>query len=378
MSNRRSFGTLRKLNSGNWQARYVHPQTGMRHSAPVTYKQKADAQAWLNTEQHAIEQGTWRDTKLTRSTLNEYGLRLIAQRDLKAPTREDYLSLWRNHIEPTLGRLLVSQITPELVRNWKEDRLAETGGAAYAVKNARAVLRMILAVAVEDNILTANPCNKSNSVKALPNKREPLTPAQVAQVATAIPEHYSCLVLILGWIGLRIGEATALRLSDLYLDDPAQASLRIERRVKRLKSGELDFDTPKSAAGLRTIAIPPQLVPVIQQHLARYSITDPDSLVFPTKFGQCAVTAAPQEITRVLREQGYATLRTHDLRATAATAMTSSGVSLVQVMQVLGHSTVNAAMGYQRATAEASRNTAQLVGEQIILPPNVIPIRKAG
>jgi glutamine amidotransferase len=48
--------------------------------------------------------------------------------------------------------------------------------------------------------------------------------------------------------------------------------------------------------------------------------------------------------------------------------MTNSGASLVQVMHTLGHSTVDAAMRYQRATATAEREISLRIADRIVLP----------
>ena len=45
-SRRRHFGTVRKLPSGRWQARY-YDHAGRRHTAPRTFPAKADAFAYL-------------------------------------------------------------------------------------------------------------------------------------------------------------------------------------------------------------------------------------------------------------------------------------------------------------------------------------------
>jgi integrase len=42
----RSFGSIRKLSSGRWQARYRGPD-GLLRSAPQTFAYKADASKWL-------------------------------------------------------------------------------------------------------------------------------------------------------------------------------------------------------------------------------------------------------------------------------------------------------------------------------------------
>jgi len=337
------------------------------------YAFKGDAKAWLAEQQSTINQGTWKDTTTSRSTLGDYGLAYITNHALKANTHEDYLSSWRVHVMPQLGSLAINDLTSERVRQWRDERLTVTG--AYAVKNAYAVLRIVMNVALADNIIRVNPCNKTNRVQ-LPQrpKRDPLTPAQVAELASLVPEHYRTLVLVQGWIGMRLGETCALRLSDLSLNDPDNATVRIQRRVYRLKTQALNVDTPKTAASNRLVSIPPPLVSVIQQHISNAGIVDPDALVFTTQIGTCAITAASKAIKRALEQMGLGHLRAHDLRHTAGTTMTNNKVSMAQVMQVLGHSTVDAAMRYQHATAAAGRDVAHQIGDAIVLPDNVLPL----
>ena len=55
---KRSFGSVRQLRSGNYQARYSGPDT-VRHTSPVTYTSKMDAEAWLVDERRKISSGTW-------------------------------------------------------------------------------------------------------------------------------------------------------------------------------------------------------------------------------------------------------------------------------------------------------------------------------
>jgi integrase len=374
---RSNFGSVRKLESGMWQARYTHPHTKARISAPITYKYKADAYAWLAEQQSAINQGTWKDTTTSRSTLGDYGLSYISNAGIDASTRQHYLCSWRVHVMPQLGSLAINDLTSERVRQWRDERLTHTG--AYAVKHAYAVLRIVMNVALADNIIRVNPCNKTNRVQ-LPQrpKRDPLTPAQVAELVSLVPEHYRTLTLVQGWIGMRLGETCALRLSDLSLNDPDNATVRIQRRVYRLATQELDWDTPKTAASNRLVSIPPPLVSVIQQHISNAGIVDPDALVFTTQIGTCAITAASKAIKKALEQMGLGHLRAHDLRHTAGTTMTNNKVSMAQVMQVLGHSTVDAAMRYQHATAAAGRDVAHQIGDAIVLPDNVLQlVRKA-
>jgi len=54
--------------------------------------------------------------------------------------------------------------------------------------------------------------------------------------ANVIDPHYRALVLLATWAGLRFRRAAALRRGDI---DLASGSVRIERQLEELKSGEL-------------------------------------------------------------------------------------------------------------------------------------------
>lgn len=53
---RRSYGTVRKLPSGRWQARY-RDGDGARYSAPTTFKTKTEAQRWLSATETDMARG---------------------------------------------------------------------------------------------------------------------------------------------------------------------------------------------------------------------------------------------------------------------------------------------------------------------------------
>ena len=53
----REFGLLRKLPSGRWQARYVHPRTNERITGPITFERRTDATRWLVTVEADIVRG---------------------------------------------------------------------------------------------------------------------------------------------------------------------------------------------------------------------------------------------------------------------------------------------------------------------------------
>lgn len=46
---RRSWGKIQRMRSGRWQASYTRPDLA-RHTAPVTFTARMDAEAWLAAE----------------------------------------------------------------------------------------------------------------------------------------------------------------------------------------------------------------------------------------------------------------------------------------------------------------------------------------
>jgi integrase len=167
-----------------------------------------------------------------------------------------------------------------------------------------------------------------------------------------MPEHYQAMILLASWCALRFGELTELRRADLVLDpDAGKGVIRVERGVVHLDDG-FHVDTPKSDAGIRDVAIPPHLVPVTQEHLARHVGAESDALLFPAKHGKhLAGSTLYGRFNAARTKAGRRDLRFHDLRHTSATLAALSGATIADLMVRLGHSTAAAALRYQHAVA---------------------------
>lgn len=68
--------------------------------------------------------------------------------------------------------------------------------------------------------------------------------------------------------GLRRGEMLRLTRSDLLLDPEGNARLRVDKQLVYY-SGKHHPDTPKSPSGVREVPIGPELVAVLQAHMAK-------------------------------------------------------------------------------------------------------------
>lgn len=366
-------GTITKLPSGRYRARVR--VDGKLVSAPTTFDAKIDAQAWLKAQVAMLDSDTWhypvKDPHGAGKgvpTLRDYATRWLAERDIKPRTRADYQILLDRHILPPLGDETLTALAPALIRSWHAE-LAP--GKPTTRAHAYGLLRTILHTAVDDDIITANPCRirgggsvKRDSVTTIASLPE------VEAIAAAMPERLRAMIWLAAWCGLRYGEITELRRSDI--DITAQV-VRVRRGVVRV-GGETIVDTPKSAAGIRNVTIPPHVVTLIADHLDRHVGRDPGALLFPSDYGEhLAPSTFYGWYYPARKAAGRPDLRFHDLRHTQATLAAATGATLAELMGRLGHSTPGAAMRYQHIAADRDRAIAEALsglaaGDVVAMP----------
>ena len=373
---RTTFGNVRKLPSGRWQARYTGPD-GHTHRAHVTFDTKGDAEVWLGTVRTDIVRETWRPPTsagasvkvLTFSDYAEAWLtgRTVRGRPLADRTREHYRKLLDTYILPTFGSTPLKFITPDAVDHW----YAVTAvGRPTTQAHAYSLLRTILGTAVDRNLITtANPAKvRGGGSTERVKKVRPATLPELEAIVKNMPERYRVMALLASWCALRFGELAELRRGDV---DTKVGVLRIRRGVVRA-SGKAIVKSPKSDAGSRDVAIPPHLLPLVREHLLKHAEPGRDGLLFPAKGGG---HLAPSTLYRVFyraREiAGRPDLRWHDLRHTGAVLAAQTGATLAELMGRLGHSTPGAAMRYQHAAQERDAEIARRLSAMVEVAADV-------
>jgi integrase len=353
----RRFGNLRKLPSGRWQARYRGPD-GLMRSAPETFGSKRDAEQWLTVIDAEILRGDWSDPLAGRVPLGEYGQRWIEEHRLGQRTREEYDSLWRRHIGPYLDRIELTEISTDTVRSWRATLLRE-GRSEDRTAKAYRLLRAVLNTAVDDGKIKRNPCRVKGAGDYRAAERPTATVAQVYALADRMPGRFRVLVLAAAFTGLRWGELIALRRCDV---DLTGGVLHVRRRLAQPRRGGLQEGPPKSAAGVRSLALPEILADELGQHIDQYAEPGPEGLLFRgpkgaalrrSNFGRS--TKWTTLITAVGLPVGF---HFHDLRHTGNQLTAASGATTRELMHRMGHGSMRAALIYQHATNARDRRIA--------------------
>src|SRR5215207_1324083 len=155
---RRTFGSVRQLASGRWQARYLDA-AGVRHTAPRTFPSKVDATRYLAQVEADLLRGSWADPKLGRVTFGEW---VEQWRPTTANLRPGTLVLYdyqlRRFLLPAFGSVPLGRLDTMTVRAWLADLHREAEVTPTTIAKAYRLLRRILNVAVEAGYLPRNPC----------------------------------------------------------------------------------------------------------------------------------------------------------------------------------------------------------------------------
>ncbi len=117
---RRRFGSIRRLPSGRYQARYSGPD-GVDRPADDTFDTKTEAEDWLTLKEAEILEGEWIDRTPAKSSFPDYVATWIEERPgLRPKTVQIYRGLLRSHIAPHLATVTVGEMTLARVRRWRK------------------------------------------------------------------------------------------------------------------------------------------------------------------------------------------------------------------------------------------------------------------
>ncbi|MFB6945363.1 tyrosine-type recombinase/integrase [Streptomyces sp. NPDC060286] len=360
--NRRRFGSVRQLRSGRWRARYRDPATGQLRGAEQTYATKTDAEVALTHIEADISRGQWEDPDKGAVPFTEYADAWLRDRKLADRSRERNEAVIRLHITPTFGSGSLADITASRVRAWRGQLLAAGVGEPTVVK-AYQILRAIMNTAVDDELIRRNPCRVKGADRYDVPERPVLTVAEVYAAADAIAPRYRLLVLLAAFTTLRFGELASLRRRDI---DTAGRVVLVQRAQAEMQNGRLFDKAPKSAAGVRPVAFPDEILADVIEHLERYAAAGRDGHIFlGPQGGQLRRSNFRDDWIKARKEAGIAAdVHFHDLRHTGNT-LVAAGASTRELMTRMGHSTARAALIYQHMTADRDRAIADRLGAMI-------------
>lgn len=348
------------------RVRHPDPPPGKSGYTSATFATEAEAErfvrdcddrgvAWALAEYR-------RDKEADGFTLDEWAARHFDA--LTAPsgsTVRRYRTIYASTWSPSLGNLQLTQIT----RSHVATALNKVGGADKTRHNKWVVLVHIFSTAVLEGLIPKSPCVGIKLGRRGDHERAEmrfLTIEEFRRVLDATPEHWRPLVLTLAGTGIRWGEAVALEVRDVDLDD---AMLRVNKaeKVDPDNPGQTIIGPTKTAKSRRTITLPPLVVdalaPLVEgrKGSARLFLDPSDRPVKHRNFYDLWLRT-------ILPAAGIEGVRLHDLRHGHVAWLIAEGVPLPVIQARLGHEKITTTIDtyghllpdLQRAAAEAAQN----------------------
>jgi integrase len=299
------------------------------------FRTKRDAQIFANTVEVSKMTGSYVAPSVGKTTVGALGPGWLERQrgHMKPSGWRSYQSAWRIHVAPRWSTVQIADIRFSDVQAWVSELSSRRG--PVIVETAASVLRRILDDAVSDRILASNP---ARGVKLPPRKPRPhvfLTGSQLDALAVQAG-RYRSLVLLLGTVGLRWGEAAALRVSDIDF-----LRRRIHLHTNAVVVGRhVHVGTLKSNKN-RTVAVPRF---VLDELAVTCQGKGRDGLLWPSQTGSYLAppTAHDSWLSGAVKrcqtnDPTFPRVTAHALRHTAASLAVSSGANPKVVQRMLGH-----------------------------------------
>jgi integrase len=264
-----------------------------------------------------------------------------------------YLNEW--------GDRAIRSITKADVRSFYAGLRASGKGTATVEAVAR-LLHRVLEVAVDEDRIARNPAHGVQVAPSVTREARFLSEDEVRAIVAEMPPRYRALVWTLALGGLRIGEASALRVKHLE-----GGVIRVAESSAEV--GGRKVTGPTKTGKARTVDVPAELRTMLHDHLNTHSNRfDPEALVFTGERGaQLRQNDFRRDVFQPAAARAGITPRptVHDLRHTAASFMARAGFTLLEAASQLGHSAASMTARYSHVFPDAREEKAARLGTLI-------------
>jgi integrase len=317
-----------------WRGWYVGDDGNMRTKR---FRTEVEADQWVQDAKSKLHTNTWINPSAARETFGALAEQWFATKGHRKPkTLAGYRSLLDTIVLPNWGDVPLIDITYPAYVAWLSGLSVDGSQAgkplsASRVTQAHQLVGAVLKFAQKSGKVAKNVAAEINRTADLPEateaERRYLTHAELQALARHAG-RFETLTLVLGYCGLRFGEAVALRrkhVGDRVLTIRASATP---------VTGKGIVETSTKTGKVREVPVPELVWELLEPELP----DDPDALVFPSrKGGYLPLGEYRWAFDKACAEVGIKGLVPHGLRHTTASLAISAGANVKAVQRLLGH-----------------------------------------
>ena len=244
--------------------------------------------------------------------------------------------VFKNHILPGLGDVLLSELTSEMVGDFLEERRrfgnhrpGSSGLGEETMRHIHRLLQQCLDQAIRDGLMSDNPARAFRYSKPKKVNANVLTPLEMEDYLNTAERlgHLPMFMLALT-AGLRQGELIALKWSDLDIENWT-LTIAEKRAVVRRELVEYGSQT-------RTIALTPEVIDLLIREHDKHP-SSPLMFMHPATLKPYSPQMVRRMHDEIIKEAGIDHIRYVDLRHTCAILALKNGMDTKELARMLGH-----------------------------------------
>ena len=330
------MASIQKRPNGKWRARYRDDE-GREHSRH--FERKVDATRWLGTITAGMLTGSYVDPATSKITLRSFYAEW-ATRQVWAATTVVAMDL--AVAKCTFAGLELGKLRRSHVETWVKSMVSD-GLAASTIRTRVNNVRSVLRAATRDRLMSNDPSDgvtlprlrKSEHAMKIP------TPDQVRAILEAADDWFRPYIALCAFAGLRLGEASAMRVTDV---DFLRRTIGVRRQVQRatgddLAAGHSVSIVPPKYGSERDVFVPDELTTMIAWHVEHVGVRGDEQWLF---VGDGAMPPHANSVAywwkKTTTKAGVPGVKLHDLRHYFASGLIAAGCSVATVQRALGHS----------------------------------------
>ena len=244
--------------------------------------------------------------------------------------------VFKNHILPGLGDVLLSELTSEMVGDFLEERRrfgnhrpGSSGLGEETMRHIHRLLQQCLDQAIRDGLMSDNPARAFRYSKPKKVNANVLTPLEMEDYLNTAERlgHLPMFMLALT-AGLRQGELIALKWSDLDIENWT-LTIAENRAVVRRELVEYGSQT-------RTIALTPEVIDLLIREHDKHP-SSPLMFMHPATLKPYSPQMVRRMHDEIIKKAGIDHIRYVDLRHTCAILALKNGMDTKELARMLGH-----------------------------------------